>query len=278
MPIQQSDDPAKFQQFEHSGWEAVSDGYEKHFAKLTAQSVPALLDAAGLEAGMRLLDVCTGPGMLAAAALDRGAAATGLDFSSQVIAIARRNVAGAAFDQGDAQDLPYDDASFDAVVCGYGIMHVPDPEQALREMRRVVKPGGRIALSVWQAPKPNNGFGVLFGAIKAQGNLDVDLPQGPDFFQFSEDETMIAALETVGLGEATCRLRPQTWEFDHPRSIVEAVMEGSVRARGLMLAQTDAARTAIEAAIAGGMEQFRTDQGRYIVPMPALIGAGRAAG
>ena len=88
-----------------------------------------------------------------------------IDFSGKLIEIARRNVPGADFQQGDAQALPYKPESFDAVVCGYGIIHVPEPKKALSEMHRVLKPAGYLAVSVWEAPKPGNGFGLLFSAI-----------------------------------------------------------------------------------------------------------------
>lgn len=274
MAIQSSDDPEAFNDFEHQGWETISAGYERHFARLTRQTVPSTLDAAGVARGTRTLDVCTGPGMLAEAALERGAEAVGLDFSSEVIEIAKRNVPDAEFHQGDAQALPFEDDSFDAVVCGYGVIHVPDPEKALREMRRVLRPGGRIAMSVWEAPKPTNGFGVLFGALKLHGDLDVPLPHGPDFFQFSESDNMTAALQAVGLHDVTVQSVEQTWEMDEPLGIIRAVLEGAVRARGLLLAQTDAARTAIDAAVREGMDQYRSHEGGYKVPMPAVVGAG----
>ncbi|WOS66101.1 class I SAM-dependent methyltransferase [Sinorhizobium fredii] len=82
--MESSRDPAVFREFEHTGWEAVSKGYEQHFARLTRQTVPALLDAARIAKGMRVLDVCTGPGMLARAAAERGAQVVGLDFSGKV--------------------------------------------------------------------------------------------------------------------------------------------------------------------------------------------------
>ena len=274
MTIESSHDPKAFQDFEHEGWETISAGYEHHFARLTRQAVPATLDAVGITQGMRLLDVCTGPAMLAGAATQRGADVVGLDFSGEVIEIANRNVPQAEFRQGDAQDLPFDDASFDAVVCGYGVIHVPEPEKALLEMYRVLRPGGRFATSVWEAPKPTNGFGLLFGSIKNHGNLDVPLPHGPDFFQFSDHEKMASALQNTGFNEVTVQTIEQVWELKEPLGIVTAVLEGAVRARGLLLAQTESARRAISKAIEEGMEQFRSSEGGYRVPMPALLGVG----
>ena len=274
MKIESAQDSEAFKNFEHQGWETVSSGYEQHFARLTGQAVPATLEAVGLTKGMRLLDVCTGPAMLAGAAVEQGADVIGLDFSDEAIDIARRNVPQAEFRQGDAQDLPFEDNSFDAVVCGYGVIHVPEPEKALSEVHRVLRSGGRFATSVWEAPKPTNGLGLLFGSIKNHGSLDVPLPHGPDIFQFSDDEKMTSAFRHTGFSEITVQTIGQVWDFDEPLGLVNAVMEGMVRARGLLLAQTDSARGAIAEAVRQGMEQYRSAKGDYRVPMPAVLGAG----
>lgn len=274
MTIESSDEPRAFQEFEHRGWETVSDGYDEHFARLTNQAVPATLGAAGVGEGMRVLDVCSGPGMLSAAAVARGARVVGLDFSGEAIEIARRNVPDAEFQEGDAQALPFDDDSFDAVVCGFGVMHVPQPAVALSEIRRVLKPGSRAAISTWEAPKPTNGFGLLYGAIKAHGNVNVPLPHGPDFFQFGGEEKMTGALSETGFRAIAVHTVEQVWELDDSLGIVTAIVEGTVRARGLLWAQTEAAQNAIGEAVKAQMSQYASPDGSYRVPMPALVGAG----
>jgi SAM-dependent methyltransferase len=274
MAIEISSDPKEFFDFEHQGWETSSAGYEEHWARLTRQTVPATLDAAGVAENTYVLDVCSGPGMLTAAALERGAKAVGLDFSDKVVAIARRNVPDAEFHQGDAQALPFEDDSFDAVVCGYGVIHVPNPDVALKEMCRVLRPDGRLAISVWESPKPNNGFGVLFGALKTHGDMNVPLPHGPDIFQFSDVERMTDALTGIGLRDIRVQSVGQSWNFDEPLGMIRAVMEGAVRARALLLAQTDSARDAIERSVREHMSQFSSGDGTFEVPMPAIVGAG----
>jgi SAM-dependent methyltransferase len=274
VTIQTSNEPAAFNDFEHEGWQRASGGYEQYFSQITQQTATAMMDAAGVVAGSRALDVCTGPGVIASALAERGAETVGLDFSSEFIARAKNNVPSAEFHQGDAQNLPFDDGSFDAVVCGYGIIHVPDPRQALLEIRRVLKPGGRAAVSVWDALKPTNGFGVVFGAMQAHGNLDVPLPHGPDFFQFSGDGALVSAIEGVGFKNIEVETVTAVWKIDDPADVIRALMEASVRAHGLLTAQTDAARAKIDAAIIEGMQQFTSAEGGYVIPMPALIGSG----
>lgn len=274
MTIQRSDEPDAFSKFEQDGWETNSAGYDRHFSAVTGQVAGPTLDAAAVQAGMRVLDVCTGPGMLAREAAGRGASAVGLDFAAQAVESARAKIAQAEFVQGDAQALPFEDESFDAVVCGYGIIHVPDPSVALAEMRRVLRPGGRAAVSVWEAPGPENGFGVLFGALKAHGDLGVPLPHGPDFFQFSDPARLAAALEATGFDAVRTLVAPQTWQMDNPLGLITGIVEGAVRARALYLAQTEVARAAIDAAVTRGMERFRVSGHDYAVPMPAVIGSG----
>ena len=275
MAIEGSRDPNAFRDFEHDGWEAVSNGYERHFARLTNQAERTTLDAVRVAKGTRLLDVCTGPGVLAKAALERGAHVVALDFSGKALEIAKRNVPGAEFQEGDAQALPFHACSFDAVVCGYGIIHVPDPQKALSEMHRVLKPEGYVAASVWEAPKPTNGFGLLFGAIKKHGDLNVPLPHGPDFFQFSEPEKLTAALQATGFINVAVEIVEQIWGLDEPSGMITAILEGAVRARGLLRAQSEDVRSTISTAVMNGMQQYRSSDGVYRVPMPALVGSGR---
>lgn len=274
MEIQASRQPAAFRAFEHEGWEQNTAGYDRHFGPLTRQAVEPTLDAAGVGPGMRVLDICAGPGMLTEAAAARGAEAVGLDFAEAMVAVARARVPDAEFIQGDAQDLPFPDESFDAVVCGYGIIHLPDPAAALAEMRRVLRPGRRAAVSVWVAPGPENGFGMLFEALKAHGDLDVALPHGPDFFQFSHPEHLRAALMAGGFSQPRIHEVPQEWRLDDATGVITALIEGTVRTRALYLAQPAPARRAIADAVANAMSRFALVGRGYAVPMPALIGQG----
>src|SRR5215470_830381 len=178
-------EPENFREFEHAGWESVPRRYDQAWGGLTAQTIPALLDAVSAGTGVNLLDIASGPGYVAAAAAKLGAAVVGVDFSAAMVAEARRKFSGVEFREGDAENLPFADGSFNAAVMNFGMLHLARPEQALREACRILRTGGRFGFTVWAKADETVGFGIVLGASRQYGNLDVPLPEGPPFFRFS---------------------------------------------------------------------------------------------
>lgn len=126
-----------------------------------------LLDQLDLRPGLRLLDVATGTGELARPAARRGLQVTGLDFAASLIATARtlaeRDGLGVAYEIGDAESLPYADASFDIVTSTFGVMFAPDHGAVARELARVVVPEGQLGMTAWT---PDGGVGRMFGVLR----------------------------------------------------------------------------------------------------------------
>src|SRR5438552_15190272 len=198
MPVNEGPDPHAFRDFEHAGWESNVSEYEDAFARLTSQAIEPLLEAVALRPGIRLLDVATGPGYVAAAAAARGARAVGVDFSAPMVAHARTINPAVEFQEGDAEALPFPDRSFDAVVMNFGMLHLARPERAMTQAARVLKPGGWFAFTVWAKPEEAVGFGIILKAIQSHGNPGVQLPQGPSFFRFSEPAECDRTLSEAG--------------------------------------------------------------------------------
>jgi SAM-dependent methyltransferase len=231
-------DTDAFKAFEHAGWVEVAGRYADTFAHLTGQAIEPLLDATGVRLGTHALDVACGPGHLAAAAARRGAHATGVDFSSTMVAQARRLHPSVEFREGDAEDLPFSDSAFDAVTIAFGMLHFARPDRALAEARRVLASGGRCAFTVWDAPERAVTFGLILRAIEAHGDRNVPLPAGPDFFRFSEPAEIQRSLTSAGFEDAEVTTIPLVWRVPSSDALLDIFLEAGVRTTALLRAQT----------------------------------------
>ena len=259
-----------FHDFEQAGWESVALEYEQAFGSLTIQSIGPLLDAAGVGAKTRVLDVGSGPGYVAAAALGRGAQVTGIDFSGAMIALARQRNPDIDFRRGDAEALPFPDKRFDAVVMNFSLLHLERPEQALREAHRVLKPGGRCGFTVWAGPDETLGFQIVLNAVEAHGNPNVPLPPGSPFFRFSDPEECERVLLEAGFSAPEVAKAPQTWRLSSPDALFEIMKEATVRTRGLLRGQSGQALDAIRMAVGEAAKAYERD-GAVQLPMPAVL-------
>jgi ubiquinone/menaquinone biosynthesis C-methylase UbiE len=152
-------------------------------------------------------------------------------------------------------------------------MHVPDPEKALREIRRVLRPGGRAAVTVWDS-RATNQFSLTYAAVRAHGNIEVPLPHGGDFFQFGTPEKMCAALSEIGFTNVSASAFDQKWHVKSATQLLDAIRNGTVRARALMAAQTDAAMVGICQFFEQALDAMGSPDKGYDVPLPAIIGSG----
>lgn len=271
----ESFDADAFSRFEHDGWENTATGWHHHFQAVSTQAVGALLDAADVpaepsSAGKRVLDIATGPGYAAGEAARRSAEGHGIDFAAAQVALAAENFPAAQFRVGDAEALPYDSEHFDAVVINFGLQHFPNPEHALTEAYRVLRPGGRIAYTVWAKPPEAVGFHIVNEAIAEHGNPDAPIPAGPPYYRFSEVAESVRVLLWAGFKAPRVLDVPQTWRVADVEAVLTGVADGTVRAGALLRVQTDAARTAIAEAVARAAEPYHRD-GVFELPMPAVL-------
>lgn len=259
-----------FGAWERAAWEQRAAPYAASLGDLTRGSVPALLDAAGVVAGTRVLDVGTGPGFVALAALERGAVVAAADQSRAMVQVAR--AAGVDAVVAPVEDLPYDDGSFDAVVAGYLLNHLPRPEAAVAAVARVLRPGGRLALTVWDVPEANPALG-LFGPVAASLGLAADVPPGPDAGRFASDEAMGALLGEVLVDVDVTRVR---WSVRvEPGAWFDAVAAATPRTGAVLAGASDDQRAACRAAyVSLARAEFGVAEGQVELPATAVLGSG----
>ena len=216
MPEGPSSDYATFAVRERTGWadSSIIDNYLAWFGPITDAVAELLTEIAMASGARRALDLCCDNGTLAGLLWARGAEVSALDFSTRMLAQAKARVPEASFTLEDAQALPYDGASFHAVVCNFGIPHIPDQGRALGEIRRVLRPGGVAAISAWVGPEASPAFDILFRAIKAHADLS-SMPPQPDLFRFSRRE---AAEELLGQAGLSLRTRTRRGRVDAHRA------------------------------------------------------------
>lgn len=272
---EQSIDADAFNAFEASGWATAAAGYHRFFGPITSRVVDPLLAAAAVGSGTRMLDVATGPGYVAAVAAERGASVVGLDVTAEMVALAQGLHPGIEFHQGDAERPAFSDASFDAVVGNFVVLHLGRPDRAVEEFARVLAPEGRVALSTWDTPGQARLVGVFVDAIEEAGaRPPADIPTGPPFFRFSDDVEFTRLLRDAGLRDVEVRTLGFTHRIGGPDDLWDGLLGGAVRTRALILSQTDEMRARIRAVFDELVREYAAAD-HLELPVSVKVASGR---
>ena len=261
--------------FERQRHDKLAPTYLDFFSPVTALAINPLLKAAQVRSGATLLDVATGPGSLALEAKKLGMIWTGVDLSPGMIQLAEKSNPGIAFRVADVEHLPFADASFDGVVCNFGLGHFPYPETSVAECVRVLKPGGRIALSWWDDPSKQRIQGLFREAIAEIGAATpADVPQGHAIYRFADTQEFRNLLEGADLIDVGVEDHQTTYLIPDLETLWSGGL-GSFALTSAAIAHQDAAtQAAIRAALERRAETYRTTGGLR-VPVAFKIGAGR---
>jgi ubiquinone/menaquinone biosynthesis C-methylase UbiE len=266
-------------------WRGAAPFWEKHRETIRQMFEPvtqALIEDALIGSGQTVLDVATGPGEPAlgiAAVVGPEGKIIGIDPIPEMVAAARRSAnqgrfRNTQFDVAFADDLPFPADSFDAVISRFGVMFVPSPVDAVREMLRVLKPGRKLALAVWHLPESNPFFYTLSQVIERYVDSPPVAPDAPDAFRFASSGRLREVLGQAGAIASSERLL--SFRIEAPISVEEfwalrIEMSEKLREKVAVLSHeqlSEARREALEA-----MGEYSTMRGMSF-PAQVLIVSG----
>ena len=211
------------------GWDLAAESYDSLWQHQLAPAQAEMLALSALKSGDRVIDLACGTGQVsfdACRAVGPRGSVLGTDISSQMLESARQRVTAIGlpelrFERMDAERLGCADASFDVALCALGLMYMPDPEQALREMCRVLRPGGRVGLAVW-GERARCGWAPLFSIVDAEVASDVC----PMFFRLGQPEALERACAGAGFEQIQVRRISVSLEYTDANQACDAAFVG----------------------------------------------------
>ena len=206
--------------------------------------------------GTTLLDVGCGAGRACTIAAQRGASVTGLDATPELLAIARQRVPNAVFHLGDMETLPFPDDGFDVVTGFNSFQYAADPVRALREARRVARPGGQIVVTVWGLPEETEALGLL----KAIADLLPPPPPGaPGPFALSEPDALAGLVRQADLVPLRAGAVPCVWQY----SDLETALRGNLSTGPAVRASQIAGEARVREVVRESLAPFAQPDGTY---------------
>lgn len=256
--------------FDDAEWHEVADSSAAIYERVLVPAVfspwvEPMIEAVQIGPGDSVLDVACGTGVVARRALDTvgpAGSVTGLDFTPAMLEVARLVEPAIDWKVGDALDLPFADETFDAVLCQAGMMFFPDRVQAVREMRRVLRPGGRIAVLTWAAAPGQEAYSRVLAEHVSQAAAE--RYRSP--WLMSDPDDLQAVMVQGGFSDAVTEQREGSSRFSSVGLFLEST--------SLLLAG-EADPADLLAPTEGALAEYISADGALAIPGPANIATAR---
>ena len=226
-------------------------------------------DAAGLGPGDRVLDVACGTGALTRQAWARvqpGGSVAGLDINDGMLSVARRQAPEIEWHQGPAESLPFGDGVFDAVLCQFGLMFFEDRVAALSEMARVLRPGGRLCVAVWDSLDNTPGYAAVTALLQRLfGDAVADGMRAP--FNLGDSNQLLPLFSAAGIADGDLRTLQGNARFPSIESWIHTDVKGWTLADMI----DDAEYATLQEAAQRELADFALDDGSVQFAAPAHI-------
>lgn len=250
----------------------AANAYEALFVPaLFGQWAPKVADAARIQPGQRALDVACGTGILARELISRTGSSgrvAGIDPSPGMVAVAKHLAPAVEWREGVAESLPFPDQSFDAVVSQFGLMFFTDRRQALREMLRVLAPGGHLAVAVWDSLDNIPAFARLVALLEqTAGRRAADALRAP--FALGDRRELDTLVTEAGVAPAEITTHHGAARFPDIRTMVEAELRGWLPVMGVILTEDHIGRILQEAEHA--LSSYANTDGRITFQLSAHL-------
>jgi len=280
-------DPEAYRAGAAAMWERSAQGWGRRRAAFDRAMMPAtgaLLDAARLQPGHRVLELAAGPGetgLLAAELVKPGGSVIVSDASEAMLEIARaraaeREAADVEFLRIDAEWIDLSTATVDVVLCRFGLMLVADPEAALQEVRRVLRPGGRLALAAWADPAANPWTELANQTAVELGLAEARDPAAPGMFAFAPAGRIEDLLGGAGFLDAAVETVGLDLRYDDLDGWWEERVDLSAPFNDLLTGLAPVDRDRFRSAIDARLTAFASTDGRLEIPASVLIASADA--
>ncbi len=278
-------DAVKYKNTTHDQWQAAAGAWylwSPTLKQWLGKATDKMLDMAGIAAGHRVLDIAAGAGEQSITAAKKVGASgyiLATDISANILAYAKQTAQQAGIDNietkvMDGENLTLQDQTFDAVISRVGLIYFPDQQKALKEMLRVLKPGGSVAAIVYSTPEKNTFFSVPVSIIRKRANLPPALPGQPGPFSLGAAGTIEKAFSQAGFINVESVLIDSPLILASAAEFIRFAKASFGALHQMMSGLSEPEKEAVWKEIEGELQKFESDKG-FTGPCEMIVAVGQ---